>query len=262
MANEPPDTGKQTAVPVPVLGTKEQPTEQAKTVPVVPAAPPPPPPTPPPQPPSTSWLLAKDMPYALTILLAVLAWCVVHAIDTIEDSPSIEYVKMVKRRDDGAFDVAFRVNNISLKHFFRGVSFYIKAPEGVLSKPNLTAFPPGKEVNGENPDPGDISPPAAHNRRTTCRYFVAQLQPATSWEFKAVLSDTSDPDPKLLVDFAAIGTNPEVKVEPVGIRLIEQGLETCLVKHKIIILFVASILWFTIVVIYVIYLLSIRKKST
>jgi len=33
------------------------------------------------------------MPYALAIVLAALGWCRLHAIEAIEDSPTIEYVK-------------------------------------------------------------------------------------------------------------------------------------------------------------------------
>jgi len=256
MANEPPDTGKQLPTPPPVAETNKQPTEQTRTVSVVPAAPPPPPP-----PPGTSWVLAKEMPYALTIVLAALSWCVLRAIDTIEDSPSIEYVKTVESQSqrNGAFDVTFRVSNISLKHLFRGVSFYIHAPDGGLSKPHAIPLPPSKTVEADNaePKPESENVETGGTRVKTYKFYVAQLQPGSSWEFKALLSNTSKPDPQLLVDFSPIGTNPEAKTEPVSIRLIRQGLETCLVKHKVKILFFASVFWF---IVMVVYLLSIRKK--
>jgi len=181
---------------------------------------------------------------------------VVHAVDAIENSPSIEYVKTVQARPDKAFNVVFRVNNISLNHLFRGVSFYIYAPDGTLSVPNLTAIPPAKEVERENPSP-NLERDEKEQRGKVCRFYVAQLQPASSWEFKAVLSNTSKPNPVLLVDFSQfLGT----KVPPESIRLIENGLETRLVKYKINILFFACVLWLVIVIAYLVYLYRIRKK--
>jgi len=44
---------------------------------------------------------AKEMPYALAIVIVALGWCMLHAIEAIEDSLTIEYVKTIKHRPDG-----------------------------------------------------------------------------------------------------------------------------------------------------------------
>ena len=41
------------------------------------------------------------MPYTLAIVIVALSWCMLHAIEAIEDSPTIEYVKTIKHRPDG-----------------------------------------------------------------------------------------------------------------------------------------------------------------
>ena len=75
---------------------------------------------------------------------------------------------------------------------------------------------------------------------TMFRFYVAQLQPEAVWEFSVVLSKTGSPDPKLLADFSAIGTNPGAKIEPISLRLIPRGLETFLVENEVKILLFAN----------------------
>lgn len=195
-----------------------------------------------------NWLLAKEIPGALTIVLAILAWCLVHAVSTIQDSPSIGYERKVVARNDGSFDVSFRVSNISRNHFFRGVSFYILAPEGSLSTEKPKPLPPAKVAEDDNLPP---QPQIENGRVKVVRFYVAQFQPGTSWIFHSVLSKVRKPDPQLLVDFSLAQTNPMAKVEPASLRLIPNGPETCLVEHYVFILLCAAALWFIIAIVYI-----------
>jgi hypothetical protein len=221
----------------------------------------PPPVQPPPPTAQTHWLFGKDMPVGLTVLLALLGWCAIHAVDTIEDSPTVDYVRSIKRQEGGAYNVTFRVTNVSLKHFFRGVSFYIKDHDGSFTKLNATAIPPAKEVQFGNPEPENISP-AINGLVSTCRYFVAQFQPATSWDFSAILNTDSKPDPQLSADFSPLlDNNPYVTVDPVSIRVVRHGIETILVRYKVEILFIAAVIWVVMAVLYILAIENRRRRT-
>ncbi len=66
----------------------------------------------------SSWLLAKEIPYAMTVIVTALGWCVVHVIGAIEESPSVGYGKKIKPINKDSFEVTFRVTNITRSHFF------------------------------------------------------------------------------------------------------------------------------------------------
>ena len=217
------------------------------------SVPPPPVPPPPPAPPEksekrASWLLAKEIPYALTLILAALGWCIVQAVSAIKESPSVSYAKNMNKRPDGNYDVSFRVKNISRSHLFRRVSFYISVQNGTLSQEWVDPMPPAKVVADDNIRP---APEPIQQGVKMVRFYVAQLQPEASWDFHAVLANTAQPDPQLLMDFSSIGTSPNVTVEPASLRLIPEGRETWLVENEVKLLLISCAVWFILAVFYI-----------
>ncbi len=196
----------------------------------------------------SSWFLVKEVPYAMTIIITALGWCVVQAIDGIEDSPSIAYGKKVKPISKDSSEVTFRVTNISRNHFFRRVSFYISADDGTWSNWRAIPQPPAKIVEDDNIAP---QPETENEHVKMVRFYVAQFQPGTSWDFFGILSDVSKPEPQLLADFSSANNDPQTKVEPVGIRLIPTGAETFVVQYQVAILLFAGIVWLIIAIVYV-----------
>ena len=99
MANKDLEKGRNQRVAHPLpAATDKQAMAEEKTV-LLPAASSPPAPAAQ-QSRSASWLLAKQTPYALAMVIAALGWCMLHAVEAIEDSPCIEYVKTIKHRPD------------------------------------------------------------------------------------------------------------------------------------------------------------------
>jgi hypothetical protein len=198
-----------------------------------------------------SWLLAKEIPYALTFVVTALGWCLMRAVNAIQDSPSVSYSEKIIPRSGGGFDVTFHIKNISRNHLFRGISFYISTSDGTLSDANAKPRPPAKVVEDDNLAPQHQGEMQREQRVGIVRFYVAQLQPEASWDFCAVLSKTSTPQPHLLADFSTIGTNPGAKAEPASLRLIRDGPETYLVEHQVEILLLASFIWLIIAIVYI-----------
>ncbi len=200
----------------------------------------------------SSWLLAKEIPYAMTVIVTALGWCVVHVIGAIEESPSVGYGKKIKPINKDSFEVTFRVTNITRSHFFRRVSFYVSAEDGSWTNEKAIPQPPAKIVEDDNfPPQPEIENKDGKTRVKMVRFYVAQFQPGTSWDFYAILSNVSKPEPQILADFSSPKNDPRAKVEPASIRLIPNGAETFLVRYQVAILLFAGIAWLIIAIVYV-----------
>jgi hypothetical protein len=127
-----------------------------------------------------SWLQAKEIPYALTLMLSALGWCIVHVIDEVQGAPTLAYRQSTGLEKDGSKRTTFEVTNISHKQLFRHVSFYIASEDSRLNwkgyvKCQMEPEPPAKVVVDDN------EPPKIEENVT--RFYVGQFQPATSWKF-------------------------------------------------------------------------------
>ena len=80
-----------------------------------------------------SWLQAKEIPYAFTLMLYALGWCIVHVIDQVQGAPTLAYRQSTGLEKDGSKRTTFEVTNISHKQLFRRVSFYIASEDGRLN---------------------------------------------------------------------------------------------------------------------------------
>jgi hypothetical protein len=204
----------------------------------------------------SKWLLVKDVPFALTALIALLVWFANRSIETVEDSPTVEYVQKIKKRPstDDIYDVTFQITNLSLKHLFKAVSFYVAVPTGLLSDPHSFPVAPSKDAQSDNLAP-QLQPRKEGGKDVprTCRFYVSQFQPNASWIFKVAVRDGDSPEPRLSFDFSPNPSNADSRPEPEAIRLKAADLETFLVKHKVKILFFSTSLAFLILLAYLLY---------
>lgn len=199
-----------------------------------------------------AWLLAKEIPYAMTLLLSAIGWCLAHAADEVEKSPTVAFTKQVVAEGDRKNQlVEFTVTNISRKTLFQRVSFYIEARDkGVLSDPDANPVPPAKVGEDDNVKPKIEADQLA-------RFFIAQFQPGTQWRLSARLAGSECGDADLRFDFSDSGIparpgHSQAKTEPVALRLVPAGAETWLVQHQIGMLLIAALIWGALAIAYLI----------
>jgi len=197
--------------------------------------------------PSAKWLRAKEIPYALTLLLALLSWGVVRMIDKIEDSPTLAYSRSVEKLpDDGGWSVKYRIENISRKELFKKVSFYIESSDKQpLTDEQMEPLAPAKQASG-SPEPS--------NQESVVGFYIAQFQPGTSWDLSVKTIPKEDPkNIALTVDFSPKPAESETQsgVEPVPLRLVPDGVETFFVRHQVGLLAIASLCWIGLIITYI-----------
>jgi hypothetical protein len=195
-----------------------------------------------------NWLQAKEIPYALTLILSALGWCFVHVIDEVQSAPTLAYCKSTGLEKNGSRRTTFKVTNISHKQLFRHVSFYIAAEDSQVDwkefvKCRMDPEPPAKVVVDDNQHPKIES--------NITRFYVGQFQPATSWNFSILFPADKVQPVVLTADFSTPETG-QGSVEPMALRLIPAGVESFLVSHQISVLVAAIVVWIVLVVAYLI----------
>jgi len=168
-------------------------------------------------------LNAKDVPYLITILVAIAAWAITHVADRLLKSPVIEY-SIDKSLAGATRTVKVTILNLSSTAFF-GQKFEL---QGTGLKPCTVAmdFQPPAWASGSTPEPGTNG----------VAFVIDQLQPGWS----VVLCGTypaSGPEPAFLLKDGA----------KQAIELRQRGLRTWIVKYEtelIIALALSAILLF------------------
>jgi hypothetical protein len=193
-----------------------------------------------------SWLQAKEIPYALTLMLSALGWCIVHVIDEVQGAPTLAYYQSTGLEKDGSKRTTFEVTNISRKQLFQHVSFYIASEDSRLNwkgyvKCRMDPEPPARVVVDDN------EPPKIEENVT--RFYVGQFHPATSWKFSVFFPPDKVQPVVLTADFSSSETSAGA-VEPVALRLVREGAESFLVRHQVGILVSAIAVWLLLVLLY------------
>ena len=86
-------------------------------------------------------MLKNDAPYLVSILVGALAWGVIHIINELVDSPTLEYCGSGQQENL----IEYSVTNLSKKTVFKGLKFDLStAPNDVevLTDPRIYAEPP------------------------------------------------------------------------------------------------------------------------
>jgi hypothetical protein len=193
-----------------------------------------------------SWLQAKEIPFAFTLMLSALGWCIVHVIDEVQGAPTLAYRQSTGLEKDGSKRTTFEVTNISHKQLFRHVSFYIASKDGHLNwkgylKCRMDPEPPARVVADDN------EPPKIEDNIT--RFYVGQFHPGTSWKFSVFFPPDKVQPVVLTADFSSPETS-EATIEPVALRLVREGVESFLVRHQIDVLVSAIAVWLLLVLLY------------
>jgi hypothetical protein len=176
-------------------------------------------------------LRLKEAPYAVTFLVAALAWSVTHIVDRLIQMPIIEY-NLSDPQTMGSRVVKCEVTNICDK-VFRNLNLYLSAAEGAkikISDPEIGFIKPIM--------PDQFQSRAAYIQGDNAAYFVPELQPECSASIEARINGVGSVDLRY-----NSGTE--------SIRLIERGFETWLVKNEIAIMISLFVFWLAVLVLYV-----------
>ena len=132
-------------------------------------------------------LTQTSVPYLVTILMAVVGWATLRAVDAVE-SASVEYC--VHREDGGAH---ISVENLTREKRFRDLRFataFRAGVDGEINKADLEAIPPAFE--GDSPG-GEIG-----GERRSAEFVIPDLQPGARFEMAVSFTSDEEPDFRLM----------------------------------------------------------------
>jgi hypothetical protein len=173
-------------------------------------------------------LHAKDAPYLLTILFAMLGWTFTHGIDRLLSAPTLEY----ECKTD-TVGVACALENLSQDKVFRNLHFTIQVPRGSIANPQADWLQP---CTGDRDDP---QPSIANGGAS---YHFGTLHPGCGVK---VLLETKGQGPSEL----RVTASAEAAV-----KMVQKSVLTRLVRSEFPILFGAVVGWSLLIVIYLLFL--------
>jgi hypothetical protein len=175
----------------------------------------------------------KDVPYFLTLVVALLGATVSLLAERIRSSPTIEYSIITGAASSTGSIVYIEIQNVSRTVAFANVHLRATATDGsVWDTAAYNAVPPAILDDELEIDAN----------RNTVNLTVPKLHPG--WE--VVLALRSD-RPSPTVDFGLVSSE-------VAIRMVKRGPETFLARNETAIIGALSVLWLCIIIGYVVFL--------
>lgn len=184
----------------------------------------------------TEALKAKDFPYIITILFAIIGWGIVHLVDEFNKKPIVEYEVSTEKKEN-ATEFTYKISNISDNSNFKNLTFVIKTQtdDDTILKHSVTVPAPMYNHQENN---GDRSPSLVVSEANKFAYTVVEFQP--DWEVDLKIEKKKSEVPKLR--FYTDSSS--------AVLLVEKSWETCIYKNEEVIIFALILLCILFVVLY------------
>jgi hypothetical protein len=164
-------------------------------------------------------MMGEKAPYIVTVIVGILAWLITHMIDTIKNSPTVEYSTQVERHGN-LTRLRAELTNVTRDKAFARVQARIFFPGGKAKGWSVHPVSPAFEGND-----------APITEGATVSYSFPTIMPGNSIKFEATAVKSGEPELQIWSDVS----------QPV--RLEEKGLETWLARHEMRTMFGVFVVW-------------------
>jgi hypothetical protein len=195
-----------------------------------------------------------EAPWAVSLAIGGVGWTIVRVVDSIVQSPSIEYSVDTESRGPQSFVHVLHIKNISRTKEFSTLSFFMGTEGGKLSEPQYyRVIAPARLLGGENGDRARVE-----GGGQTAVFPITQLQPGWALDLKVSQTAASVPKPIIVSVFsgpytksleADSKTGPKEEIQ--AVRLIPASLETFIVSNEVSLLCVLLICWIVVIALFV-----------
>jgi len=177
-----------------------------------------------------------SFPYLLTILFSLTSWSLTKIVDSLIQSPVLEYKDVEKNINADTNEVYYEITNIS-NHVVKDLTFklnYFDSAQGQIFDAQIYTAPPAFKEN--------LNVIYDEDRKGYAKYTIPQMQPGWTYLLEASTAGNTAPV------FSFSSDSGET------INLKRTGFNTFLIKNQDLIILSSLIMWVVIIIFYLIWM--------
>jgi hypothetical protein len=209
-----------------------------------------------PEPFTTRLLSITEAPWVVTLAIGGTGWTVTRIVETIIETPSIEYNVTTTQRDSNTLSRILHIKNISRTRMFDTLEFFLGTDVGSFSNPLVSPTEPARNLGGD-----ERFNPRLERSNLIAVFPVYQFQPGWAFDLSVEQTGVSIGTPITVSVFSGPYERKEAPGNPYSevrgeakteaVRLVPTSLETFVVSNEVMILSILFLAWFLLTITFI-----------